>query len=226
MGRREGPQLEALGVRQKASPMSDLQHVPWGAVGRRLDGRGEGEEMRILIAVDESEQAKTVVDALTPWLVRASAEVHLVSVVDMSHIGAAMRGGEPAFEPAPHMGGTRPQETQPMPHAAETHGQALERARTEREEALMALASSMEGVEPEVHVLADDDTAEAIAKYAPEIGADLIAVGTHGRSGLSRALMGSVAEQVVRRADRPVVVVRKGMQTMSPFTHMREPAGD
>lgn len=181
--------------------------------------------MRVLVAVDESEQAKTVVDALTPWLVRASAEVHLVSVVDMSQVQAAMRGNEPAFETTPYSGGMRAKVVQPPPRSAETHGQALERARTEREERLMALATSMEGLEPKVHVLASDDTAEAIVTYAPEVGADLIAVGTHGRSGLSRALLGSVAEQVVRRADRPVVVVRKGMQTMSPSSHLRAPSG-
>jgi nucleotide-binding universal stress UspA family protein len=214
MGRWEGPRLEAVGARQRASAMSDLQHLSWGAVGGTLDGRGSEEKMRVLIAVDESEQAKTVVDALTPWLVRASVEVELVSVVDMSQVRAAMRGGEPAFEPTPYTGGMRAGVVPPPPRSAETHGQALERARTERAEGLMALASSMEGVEPEVHVLAGDDTAEAITMYASEIGVDLIAVGTHGRSGLSRALMGSVAEQVVRRADRPVIVVRAGMQTL------------
>ena len=105
-----------------------------------------------------------------------------------------------------------------MPRAVETHGQALERARTERHEWLMRLAQeAMAGVAPKVHVVADDDTAMAIAKYGAEVGADLVAVGTHGRSGLSRALMGSVAEQVVRRSERPVVVVRAGMQTATPF---------
>ncbi len=181
--------------------------------------------MRVLIAVDESEQAKTVVDVLTPWLVRASAEVHLVSVVDMSHVQAAMRGNEPAFESTPYSGGMRAQVVQPPPRSAETHGQALDRARTEREEQLKTLAASMKGLAAEVQVLAGDDTAEAITKYAPEVGADVIAVGTHGRTGLSRALMGSVAEQVVRRSDRPVLVVRKGMQTLSPFSHLREPTG-
>ena len=174
--------------------------------------------MRVLIAVDESEQARTVVEALTPWLSRSDAEVHLVSVVDMSRVPVAMRAGEPAFEPAPYFGGTRPQAEQPMPRAVETHGQALERARTERHEWLMRLAQeAMAGVAPKVHVVADDDTAMAIAKYGAEVGADLVAVGTHGRSGLSRALMGSVAEQVVRRSERPVVVVRAGMQTATPF---------
>jgi len=169
--------------------------------------------MRVLIALDDSEQAKTVVDALTPWLRRAEADVHLVSVVDMSHVQAAARAGEPAYEPTPYAGGQRPRVEQPLPSAAETHGQALERARIEREEALMRLGDSMEGLGVQVHVISDDETAEAIAKYGLEIGADMVAVGTHGRSGLTRALMGSVAEQVVRRSELPVIVVRAGMHT-------------
>src|SRR5262249_44246529 len=43
---------------------------------------------------------------------------------------------------------------------------------------------------------------------AEEIRADLIVMGTHGRTGLSRLLMGSVAEQVVRKAPCPVLTVR------------------
>lgn len=43
--------------------------------------------------------------------------------------------------------------------------------------------------------------------YAAEIGADLIVIGTHGRKGLTRALLGSVAENVIRTATRPVLVI-------------------
>lgn len=53
-----------------------------------------------------------------------------------------------------------------------------------------------------------DDVAETIRAYADEEEVDLIAVGTHGRRGPRRVLLGSVAEAVVRRADRPVLTVR------------------
>jgi nucleotide-binding universal stress UspA family protein len=43
---------------------------------------------------------------------------------------------------------------------------------------------------------------------AKQIGADLIVLGTHRRTGLSRLLMGSVAEQIVRRAGCPVMTVK------------------
>lgn len=47
-----------------------------------------------------------------------------------------------------------------------------------------------------------------IIDYAEEQGADLIVIGSHGRSGVSRVLLGSVAENVMRRAPTPVTVVR------------------
>lgn len=49
---------------------------------------------------------------------------------------------------------------------------------------------------------------EQINEVAQAIDADLIVVGTHGRRGLSRLLLGSVAERVVRSAVRPVVTIR------------------
>jgi len=50
--------------------------------------------------------------------------------------------------------------------------------------------------------------AREIAEVATQIGADLVVVGTHGRSGLSRALLGSVAEEVVRHSPCNVLAVR------------------
>lgn len=48
---------------------------------------------------------------------------------------------------------------------------------------------------------------EEIVKKAREIGADAIVMGTHGRSGLARAVIGSVADRVARHAEVPVVLV-------------------
>ena len=50
--------------------------------------------------------------------------------------------------------------------------------------------------------------AETIARIAEEERADLVVAGTHGRSGLERFVVGSVAERVVRTAPCPVLVVR------------------
>jgi nucleotide-binding universal stress UspA family protein len=49
---------------------------------------------------------------------------------------------------------------------------------------------------------------EEINAVADEIDADLVVIGTHGRHGLARALLGSVAEHVVRTGRRPIVTIR------------------
>ena len=50
---------------------------------------------------------------------------------------------------------------------------------------------------------------ELIAQEAANVNADLIVLGTHGRRGFSRLLLGSVAETVVRVAIPPVLLVRE-----------------
>jgi hypothetical protein len=50
--------------------------------------------------------------------------------------------------------------------------------------------------------------APEILGVADEVGCDLIVMGTHGRTGLARLLLGSVAEQVVRKAACPVITVK------------------
>lgn len=62
---------------------------------------------------------------------------------------------------------------------------------------------------PVEHRLITGDPASAIVRLAKEEGAELIVMGTHGRTGLLRLLMGSVAEVVVRRAPCPVLTLRQ-----------------
>jgi nucleotide-binding universal stress UspA family protein len=54
----------------------------------------------------------------------------------------------------------------------------------------------------------DGDPAETILDYGEEIDADLIVAGTHGRSGVTRQVLGSVAERLVRHAEMPVMTVK------------------
>jgi nucleotide-binding universal stress UspA family protein len=49
---------------------------------------------------------------------------------------------------------------------------------------------------------------EEINAVAEQVDADMVVIGTHGRRGISRALLGSVAENVVRTANRPIVTIR------------------
>ncbi len=58
------------------------------------------------------------------------------------------------------------------------------------------------------HVLRDGDAASEIIRFAAEEGSDLIVMGTHGRTGIERLLLGSVAEKVMREAPCSVLVVK------------------
>jgi nucleotide-binding universal stress UspA family protein len=58
------------------------------------------------------------------------------------------------------------------------------------------------------HMLEEGDPATAILAVTEETDCDLIVMGTHGRSGLGRLLMGSVAEKVMRGATCPVLTVK------------------
>ncbi|MFI5306977.1 MAG: universal stress protein [Polyangiales bacterium] len=51
---------------------------------------------------------------------------------------------------------------------------------------------------------------EELCNFARQVGADLIVIGTHGRSGPAHVLLGSVAERVLRIADCPVLTVPRG----------------
>lgn len=58
------------------------------------------------------------------------------------------------------------------------------------------------------HVLLEGDPASEIARYAADAGIDVIVIGTHGRTGVDRLVMGSVAEKVMREAPCSVLVVK------------------
>src|SRR5438552_3850688 len=58
------------------------------------------------------------------------------------------------------------------------------------------------------HVFLEGDPAEEIIRYAVAADIDLIVMGTHGRTGLDRLLMGSVAEKVLRGAHCSVLVAK------------------
>lgn len=76
------------------------------------------------------------------------------------------------------------------------------------QEALDKLAKQYAPMKIEV-VLRTGDPRDLIVQTAADVHADLIVMGTHGRRGVSRALLGSVAEGVLRHAHCPVLTIRK-----------------
>jgi nucleotide-binding universal stress UspA family protein len=78
---------------------------------------------------------------------------------------------------------------------------------------------------PVSHVFLEGDPPSEIVRYAADAGVDVIVLGTHGRTGVERLLMGSVAEKVMREAPCSVLVVklpRGARPTERPHV---EPAG-
>lgn len=77
------------------------------------------------------------------------------------------------------------------------------------------------GLEVEIAILYGDPAAEVMA-YAERNHADLIAISTHGRSGLDRLRYGSVAEKILRKTQAPLLVLRTAA---IPRKHALHPAG-
>jgi nucleotide-binding universal stress UspA family protein len=71
---------------------------------------------------------------------------------------------------------------------------------------------------PVSHVLLEGDPASEIVRYGRDAGIDVIVMGTHGRTGVERLLMGSVAEKVLRDAPCSVLVVKlpRGQPVIAP----------
>ena len=95
--------------------------------------------------------------------------------------------------------------------------EAIDSQRTATEQRLSDLADRLRlgtGVQFSSAVV-DGSTADAILRFADESATDLIVMTTHGRSGLARAVLGSVSDQVVRRSRCPVLLAR-------PHRHVAE----
>ena len=69
---------------------------------------------------------------------------------------------------------------------------------------------------PVTHVFLEGDPPSEIVRYAADAAVDVIVLGTHGRTGVERLLMGSVAEKVMRDAPCSVLVVKLPRGTRPP----------
>jgi nucleotide-binding universal stress UspA family protein len=94
----------------------------------------------------------------------------------------------------------------------ETAGMAKQATKNQLESVsyLKSLAErlqTMHKIKPE-YVAVFGSPGEAIIKYAAENGVELITIATHGRGGIERALIGSVADYVVRQSRIPILLIR------------------
>ncbi len=96
---------------------------------------------------------------------------------------------------------------QPKRLTAKQHKQLAADSR-ERLRSLIPSEAELRGIITEVEVVEHRDIAKAICQEAERFGADLICIGSRGCSGLSKAVLGSVAQKVVKQSSRPVLVVR------------------
>lgn len=78
----------------------------------------------------------------------------------------------------------------------------------ENQDLLNKIRPTVAGVDYVHHYLRGNPS-EEILKFADQENADLIVIGSHGRTGITRLLLGSVAEEVVRRASCPVLTVKQ-----------------
>jgi nucleotide-binding universal stress UspA family protein len=96
--------------------------------------------------------------------------------------------------------GTMNYRSEPWIEALEDQGQAIIKHAKE--------SSTLEKVETSTIPASGARTAKQILKFAKEHHSSLIVIGTHGRSGFDRLLLGSIAEGVMHHADVPVILVR------------------
>lgn len=89
--------------------------------------------------------------------------------------------------------------------------QIKERVTERLQGALSRIADA--GVRADLHVI-EGHPASSIAEFAADEGSDLVVVGTHGLTGVKRALLGSVAEGVIRRTVPPVLTVKAGGRSL------------
>jgi nucleotide-binding universal stress UspA family protein len=146
---------------------------------------------RIVVGLDFSDTASEALrEALHLAERNAPAELHLAAVVDSDHADLV---------PAEKRHSSLVQIADDLrDRLARVGAEALGQLRARRPEVSVSLVA---------HVRIGA-VAEQIAALATEIEGDMVIVGTHGRRGVRRLMMGSVAEKTVRLAPCPVLVVR------------------
>jgi nucleotide-binding universal stress UspA family protein len=147
---------------------------------------------KILVCLDGSKLAEQILPFATEEALRFRSKVVLLHVVPETSIVSPNIPGAPGV----------PVETKGM----------VEQAQEEQNEASAYLdkvteALQEKGLDTESVVLLGSP-GDVIINYANENNTGLIAMATHGRSGLGRAVFGSVADHVVRESEIPILIIR------------------
>jgi nucleotide-binding universal stress UspA family protein len=147
---------------------------------------------RILVCLDGSRLAEQIMPYATEEAIRFQGKLVLLQVVQEP---VAFSPGIPGEAPVPVQTGVMVEETK----------EALNRAK----DYLEKLAEPLRKKGIQVKTVAIPGRAdEAILDYANTNSMNLIAIATHGRGGLRRAVFGSVADHVLRESGLPVLVIR------------------
>ena len=165
----------------------------------------------ILATADGSPESTAVIPALEKLASDVKARIQLLTVVERPK--GTMRRSAPfpiGTVAGAYHGGTLIVREPDQPQWAETGEQALARSIAEGRDFLESVAKPLvaHGFDVQVDVVVDGNVAKAITSYAKRNKPDLIAMATHGRSGLSDLVQGSVASAVVRSGVAPILLVR------------------
>ena len=171
--------------------------------------------MKMLIPLDGSRFAEEVLGPAAELAARTDAEVYLIEVVKESKVHATwakLPSTERGFGTRYAVSGVR------LPYTcvsavetgilAETKDQAWERAHHVAEDYLEHVASRYFPSGCHKEVVIGEDPADAISDYARSQKIDLIAMATHGRTGLAWLLMGSVAARLLKTHVAPLFLLR------------------
>ena len=142
---------------------------------------------RILVPLDQSPVSEVVVPLVVDIARGSGATVRLLQVAPVPRNRVSEEGRVLAYA-----------------------DQEMERLETEGLDYLRTVEMQFDGAGDVESVVRFGDPVAEILQESKAFGADLIAVTTEGRSAVGRSLFGSVAEQVVRKADAPVMLIRPG----------------
>jgi nucleotide-binding universal stress UspA family protein len=95
-----------------------------------------------------------------------------------------------------------------LPHTAQVNSDVFETGRTAAAEYVEEKAATLSerGISATGHIVTEREPAAGILHFAEQSGTDLIAMSTHGRGGVSRLVLGSVTDKVIRGTQIPILV--------------------